>query len=197
VIADPKAWMWFFSSYAPLWIMLGLRFSNTPVRITLIAFGVACFSYVAFIISRSARERPSNTELTIAGDAGADVSGYLASYLLPFLTVPEPSLTDVLAYVIFVLVAGLVYVRSGLMQINPTAYLLGRRVCCARARQGAGPRRRCLSSRAATCGSRARCKLSGSPTAYSSTTEHQPDGSEVPFHAHGRAARSRHVARSG
>jgi hypothetical protein len=128
VIADPKAWMWFFSSYAPLWIMLGLRFSNTPVRITLIAFGVACFSYVAFIISRSARERPSNTELTIAGDAGADVSGYLASYLLPFLTVPEPSLTDVLAYVIFVLVAGLVYVRSGLMQINPTVYLLGRRV---------------------------------------------------------------------
>jgi hypothetical protein len=56
------------------------------------------------------------------------VSGYLAAYLLPFLTVPEPSATDLVTYAIFVFVAGLIYVRSGLMQINPTVYLLNRRV---------------------------------------------------------------------
>jgi hypothetical protein len=128
VAPDPKAWMWFFSSYGPLWIMLGLRFTDTVDRICLIAFGVASIAYVAFIVSRSAEERPSNTTLTITGDAGADVSGYLASYLLPFLTVATPGLTDVIAYVIFVLVVGLVYVRSGLMQINPTVYFMGRRV---------------------------------------------------------------------
>lgn len=128
MVSDPKAWMWFFSSYAPLWIMLGLRFSDTTARICLIAFGLILIAYVAIIVSRSADERPSNTTLTVSGDAGADMSGYLASYLLPFLTVPAPSLADVIAYVIFVLVAGLVYVRSGLMQINPTVYLMGRRV---------------------------------------------------------------------
>jgi hypothetical protein len=128
VTPDPKAWLWFLSSYAPLWIMLGLRFSSHVARISLIAFGAACIAYLVFIVSRSAGERPSNATLTITGDAGADVSGYLAAYLLPFLTVPKPSLTDVIAYVIFVLVAGLVYVRSGLMQINPTIYLMGRRV---------------------------------------------------------------------
>ena len=90
--ADPKAWMWFFSSYAPLWIMLGLRFTNTIARASLIAFGVLCITYVAFIMSRSAEERPSNATLTVTGDAGADVSGYLASYLLPFLTVQHPAL---------------------------------------------------------------------------------------------------------
>jgi hypothetical protein len=66
--------------------------------------------------------------LTIAGDAGAEVSGYLAAYLLPFLTVAEPDSIDLITYAIFVVVAGLIYVRSGLMQINPTVYLLNRRV---------------------------------------------------------------------
>lgn len=125
---DAKAWLWFLSSYAPLWVMLGLRFDPWWLRVGMLVFGVACVGYVAFILTRSADERASNTELTITGDAGADVSGYLAAYLLPFLTVSEPSVTDLLAYAIFVAVAGLVYVRSGLMQINPTVYLMRRTV---------------------------------------------------------------------
>lgn len=125
---DPKAWLWFLSSYAPLWVMLGLRFHPCWLRIALIALGIACGTYVAFLLTRSANERPSNTTLTITGDAGADVSGYLAAYLLPFLTVSEPSATDLATYAIFIAVAGLIYVRSGLMQINPTVYLMQRKV---------------------------------------------------------------------
>jgi hypothetical protein len=128
VTFDPKAWLWFLSSYAPLWVMLGLRFHAKGLRIGLIVFGFACAAYVAYLLTRGARERPSNTVLTITGDAGAEVSGYLAAYLLPFLTVAEPGLTDLVTYAIFVGVAGLIYVRSGLMQINPTVYFLNRRV---------------------------------------------------------------------
>ncbi len=125
---DVKAWMWFLSSYAPLWVMLGLRFHPLGLRIGLIVFGVASAAYVAYLLTRNRDERASNTPLTITGDAGAEVSGYLAAYLLPFLTVAEPSPIDLATYAIFVLVAGLIYVRSGLMQINPTVYLLNRRV---------------------------------------------------------------------
>jgi hypothetical protein len=125
---DTKAWLWFLSSYSPLWVMLGLRFDPCRLRIGLVTFGLACCAYVAFVLTRSAGERPSNTTLTITGDAGTDVSGYLAAYLLPFLTVADPSTTDLVAYAIFVAVAGLVYVRSGLMQINPTVYLMSRKV---------------------------------------------------------------------
>jgi hypothetical protein len=128
VTLDPKAWLWFLSSYAPLWVMLGLRFNPLGLRVGLIALGLACGGYVAFLLSRGCAERPSNATLTITGDAGAEVSGYLAAYLLPFLTVAEPSLTDLLAYAIFVAVAGIIYVRSGLMQINPTVFLLNRKV---------------------------------------------------------------------
>jgi hypothetical protein len=125
---DPKAWLWFLSSYALLWIMLGLRFDPLWLRVGLIVFGLACVAYVAFVLARAAGELPSNTTLTIVGNAGAEVSGYLAAYLLPFLTVANPSARDCVAYALFFVVAGLVYVRSGLMQINPTVYLMNRKV---------------------------------------------------------------------
>lgn len=125
---DPKAWLWFLSSYAPLWIMLGLRFHPFWLRIGLIVFGLVCGAYVAFVLTRSANERPCNATLTITGNAGADVSGYVAAYLLPFLTAADPGAADLVAYAIFVAVAGLVYVRSGLMQVNPTVYLMNRKV---------------------------------------------------------------------
>jgi hypothetical protein len=120
---DVKAWLWFLSSYAPLWLMLGLRFRPLPLRIGLFLVAIGGFVYVRLILRRREGELPSNDSLTITGDGGADVSGYLAAYLLPFLTVAEPSASDLAAYVIFMVVAGLVYVRSGLMQVNPTIYL--------------------------------------------------------------------------
>lgn len=125
---DLKAWLWFVTSYAPLWVMLGLRFDPIELKSGLIALGGVSFAYVAWLVRRNARERPSNTTLTITGDAGSDVSGYLAAYLLPFLTVSEPDPSDLAAYGIFIAVAGLVYVRSDLAQINPTVYLANRRV---------------------------------------------------------------------
>lgn len=125
---DGKAWLWFASSYAPLWVMLGLRFDPIPLRAGMFVLAVVSAGYVWLLLLRNSRERPSNTSLTVVGDGGAEISGYLAAYLLPFLTVSRPEITDLVAYGIFVGVAGLVYVRSGLMQINPTVYLLNRKV---------------------------------------------------------------------
>ncbi|HVE67017.1 MAG TPA: hypothetical protein VNB64_00405 [Solirubrobacteraceae bacterium] len=40
----------------------------------------------------------------------------------------DPDGWDLSAYVLFIAVAGLVYVLSGLMQINPTVYVMRRKV---------------------------------------------------------------------
>src|SRR5689334_19214701 len=125
---DPKSWLWFLSSYAPLWVMLGLRFDRALLRLGLIGFGIACGALVAFLLRRRDNERSSNAMLTITGDAGGEVSGYLAAYLLPFLAVDAPRIREVVTYAIFISVVGLVYVRSGLLHINPTVYLMNRRV---------------------------------------------------------------------
>lgn len=132
------AWLWFLSSYAPLWAMLGLRFDRVGLQIVCFALAGVSASLVAPLLYRRRDARPSDTTITVSGDAGADVGGYLASYLLPFLTVGSPTARDLAAYTVFLLVAGLIYVRSGLMQINPTIYLLRWRVLRGSAPVGAG-----------------------------------------------------------
>lgn len=118
------SWLWFISSYAPLWAMLALRFDPWWLRIALAALALVGFAVVAIKLRSRARRRPSDTQLTIVADAGSEVSGYLAAYLLPFLTVADPDARDLAAYALFILVAGVVYTRSSLVHINPTMYAL-------------------------------------------------------------------------
>ncbi len=117
------SWLWFASSYAPLWAMLALRFDPWWLRILLAILAVVGFAVVAVKL-RPRGGRPTDTTLTIVGDAGSEVSGYLAAYLLPFLTVADPDARDLAAYALFILVAGVIYTRSSLVHINPTMYAL-------------------------------------------------------------------------
>jgi hypothetical protein len=64
-------------------------------------------------------------------DSGGVVAGYLASYLLPFVTAGPANLGDIIAYAIYFVVLYVVFVRSDLAMINPTLYLLGWRIASA------------------------------------------------------------------
>jgi hypothetical protein len=74
--------------------------------------------------------------VTAIEDRGAEVAGYLATYILPFVTVPEPRVKDVIAYAGFLSISAIVHVRSQMMQINPVLYLFGRRVLDVTTEQG-------------------------------------------------------------
>ncbi len=69
-------------------------------------------------------------------DRGNNVSGYLATYLLPFIAGPPTGVGDALAYAVYFIVAMIVFIRSDLILVNPTLYLLGWRVA-----EGKHPRR--------------------------------------------------------
>jgi hypothetical protein len=119
----------FLGSYALLFLLLAIRFESSGLRATcaiLAAVGIIDMTWIVFGVSRRTAGEP--IVVTAVTDAGAEVSGYLATYLLPFLTVASPSANDIAAYAIFLFVTGLVYVRSEMTQINPTIYALGRRV---------------------------------------------------------------------
>lgn len=119
----------FFGSYALLFLLLALRFEESWLQITcgaLSIVGLTDMAWIVFGVSRRTASEP--VRLAAIDDAGPAIAGYLATYLLPFLTVPQPSERDLVAYLIFLLVTGLVYVRSEMTQINPTLYVLGRRV---------------------------------------------------------------------
>ena len=120
----------FLSSYAPLFGILAIRFSAAGQRyvcLALASIGVAYLGGVA-LVARRAEPRPY--EVQSVSDAGGEVAGYLASYLLPFVTVATPTLADTLGYALYGLVTLGIFVRSDLIRINPTLYLMGRRIIC-------------------------------------------------------------------
>lgn len=119
----------FLGSYALLFVLLGLRFHTLWLEMAcavLAAIGLLDMVWIVFGASRRTAADP--IRLAEVTDTGPEIAGYLATYLLPFLTVAEPGTRDVVAYALFLLVTGLIYVRSEMTQVNPTLYLLGRRV---------------------------------------------------------------------
>jgi hypothetical protein len=74
------------------------------------------------------RKGEHTVSLAAIRDRGGDVSGYLATYLLPFISGPPASWQKILVYLAYFVVALIVYIRSDLVLINPTLYVLGWRV---------------------------------------------------------------------
>jgi hypothetical protein len=83
------------------------------------------FMIFLVVTPRVAQLHPYVTKVT---DASGEVAGYLASYLLPFVTVTSPTMTDLIGYGIFFVVLAAIFLRSNLAQINPTLYVIGFRV---------------------------------------------------------------------
>jgi hypothetical protein len=119
----------FLSSAIILFVALALRFQDPPwlrlACIVLAALGALATGYL-FVILNVRKKRV--VVLTVVEDRGADVGGYLATYLLPVAVVGSPTLTDIIAYALILLAVALVYVRSNLRFINPTLYFLGFRL---------------------------------------------------------------------
>lgn len=118
----------FLCSYAPLFAILAVRFK--PWWLVGVCGGLALLGVSAglLVLRRFRRVAAMGWPLVVVEDRGAEVAGYLASYLLPFLTVSEPSPRDLVAYTLFLIVLAVIYVRSGLVRVNPTLYLLGWRL---------------------------------------------------------------------
>jgi hypothetical protein len=115
----------FFSSYAPLFGILAIRFERPALVYSctgLAAAGVAALLAIIWVHSRT-----NGAEIVIASvnNAGGEAASYLAGYLLPFVTVSQPSARDVVAYIAFIVVAGVVHSRTSAIQVNPLLFLLG------------------------------------------------------------------------
>jgi hypothetical protein len=118
----------FFSSYAPLFGLLAIRFQVPWLSITCTALAGLGVGALLLLLRLDARSAPGPHILASARDAGPEAASYLASYLLPFLTVSTPTVRDVLAYTGFLVVAASIHLRSSVVQVNPLLYLLGYRV---------------------------------------------------------------------
>lgn len=118
----------FLSSYAPLFALLAIRFESLYLVISCLALALLGVASVWLLLrepQRATGSRRHRHKLKSADIAGTEASAYLAGYLLPFLTVAEPGRRDLVAYGVFLVVAGVVHARTGIIQVNPTLFVLG------------------------------------------------------------------------
>jgi hypothetical protein len=117
------------SAYAPLFAILAIRFQGTTLKWVcgvLAGVGVAHLIVVLAIAPHLSAARPY--PVADVDDVSGEVAGFLVAYLLPFVTIPSPSVDDIMGYIIFATVVAAIFIRSNLAQINPTLYLIGWRV---------------------------------------------------------------------
>jgi hypothetical protein len=107
-----------------------VRLSGHPAIGAWLWCGLAAFGVIdGWRLTRGASRKGSTVQqFTEIRDQGATVAGYLATYLLPLIGLSVNGLRDIAAYLIYFVVALVVFVRSDLALVNPTLYLLGWRV---------------------------------------------------------------------
>jgi hypothetical protein len=123
-------WGLFLSSYAPLLVILVVRFGEPWLQV-LCALGAATGVALAIWILRANRlpdTSAASIEVTKVADAGDQATAYLVTYLLPFAAVTRPDAREALAYLLYFSVLGIVFTRSDMQVFNPTLYLLRHRL---------------------------------------------------------------------
>ncbi|OMC38988.1 hypothetical protein A5740_02805 [Mycobacterium sp. GA-1841] len=131
-MADGTGWLtkplMFLSSYSPLFAMLAIRFDGCPLRIACGLAAAVGLAVLPVVMHFQRTGCPNQHTLDVVRPAGGGASAYLAGYLLPFLTVSNPSAADLAAYGVFITVTFLVHVRTEIIQVNPTLFLFGWRI---------------------------------------------------------------------
>jgi hypothetical protein len=119
-------WMLFVSSYFPLalifwiflivqhpiWAWIVLSFGMLGVLFTLL--------YVGNILPGRA---PITAKITSKKNRDSEVMGYVATYIIPFITFPLNSWQQVLAILVFLIVLGSIYANSEMLCVNPVLNL--------------------------------------------------------------------------
>lgn len=116
------------SSYAPLNLILAARIDLPPVQMLFVGLALVGLGDAIRLTLLVKEKTAVPRAIQDVRDSGAQVAGYLATYLLPLLAAPEPDLGDLIGYGIYGLVLVVITLRSDLAHINPTLYLLGWKV---------------------------------------------------------------------
>lgn len=111
----------FFSSYVPLFVIFAIRFPSESVVWSLIAAASALCGIAIVLVARNRHEPQYYPVASVASDGAT--AGYIATYVLPFVTIAEPTGRDLAAYLVFFGVLLVLTVRGSMIGVNPLVYL--------------------------------------------------------------------------
>ena len=123
----PFAFALFLSSYAPAFLILAVRAYGRSctmfwAAIALLVVSVAAFALFLWVARRGG---PFRAQVAEVEPRDAELAAYVATYLLPFLTVTGANAQDVIALTLFLFFIGVLWVSTGLVYLTPLLRLAG------------------------------------------------------------------------
>ncbi len=126
----------FLTSYAPLFAILaartapGIGDSGEPLWPFMASAALMCIGLGDgwFLLRGAARRGAIEVTPTRVEEQGAAAAGYLPTYLLPFIGPNPGTVGGWIGYGIYLAVLFVVFLSSDFALVNPTLYVLGRRV---------------------------------------------------------------------
>jgi hypothetical protein len=112
-----------------LFLIFAVRFRDQRLEIACAALALMGVVLALWILgSHEAGTAAAPIVAVHVEDVGDQATTYLVTYLLPFVAIAQPGLREVVGYALFFLVGALIFVRSDMVQVNPTLYVLGWRI---------------------------------------------------------------------
>ena len=120
--------MLFLSSYFPLTLIFGILILDKHIYWAsgILAIGILSLAVMALYFRISTHTLTAfQDKVTDFQRRDGDVMGYIASYLIPFVTFPLANIQQTAALLVFVAILLVVYVNSNMIYINPVLNLAG------------------------------------------------------------------------
>lgn len=124
----------FLSAYAPLSLIFALRslpnnFSEWTLSAVVpsaiwVLVAVLGVLYIVFALKLAQDVTGLDRTFSNVQDRGAEVAGYVATYLLPFLTWTANGWPDRLAFAVYFIVIFAIFCQSNMSLVNPTLYVI-------------------------------------------------------------------------
>jgi len=115
--------MLFVSSYFPLALIICFLFVGQQPILALVTVGVGLIGVIGtyvYCFGNVAKMEPIQVKLTGQQEKDGDVMGYIASYIVPFVTFPLNGWQQIATLLVFIGVLGIIYINSNSMiRINP------------------------------------------------------------------------------
>jgi hypothetical protein len=118
----------FFSSYFPLFLIIGiLLFSKSWIATVVIFFLDAFFVFALWQYLRACERTHQRSFIKLRDyhQRDSEAMSYIASYVVPFASFSLDAIPQILALTIFILMLLVLYVNSNMIYVNPMLNLAG------------------------------------------------------------------------
>lgn len=117
----------FLSSYSPAFLILAVRAFDRCWGLFAVSLALAVVSAGAFLafIHFARQGGPFQGEVLDVEPRDFELAAYVASYLLPFVTVIGAGAQDIIALALFLVFIGVIWVNTGLVYLNPLLSIAG------------------------------------------------------------------------